>query len=58
MNSKWQDAIRTQENAIRYAAGLPQGDPYDSYRNTLGNALRFYRISRLPQPTERLLWIQ
>ncbi|MGN0873268.1 MAG: tetratricopeptide repeat protein [Victivallales bacterium] len=58
VNGKWQDAVRTQENAIRYAAGLPQGDPYDSYRNTLGNALRFYRISRLPQPAERLLWIQ
>lgn len=58
VNAKWQDAVRTQENAIRHAAGFPQGEPYDSYRNTLINALRFYRISRLPQPAERLLWIQ
>lgn len=58
VNGKWQDAIRAQENAIRHAAGLPQGEPYDSYRNTLINTLRFYRISRLPQPAERLLWIQ
>ncbi len=58
VNGKWQEAVRTQENAIRYAAGLPQGEPYDTYRATLGNALRFYRAARLPQPTERLLWIQ
>ena len=58
INGKWQDAIRTQENAIRHAAGFPQEEPYNSYKNTLINALRFYQISRLPQPAERLLWIQ